>query len=175
MTPIVVYLNLSESRTFPREHAGWLRDAIHNWLVAFGPVEVVLDRPDRFPGSYVEVRYGPPLGWMSRRLNDRVASLNTARLLDAQLLGEVYGHVIWHDERYVRAPEGHPQPAHALVEAVTLATVHEYAHALGWTVLSGGRHYPKEKSYEWWVLTKGNHPKAAANLARYHTEKGEVT
>ena len=170
MTPIVVYLNLSESRTFPQQHAGWLRDAVYHWLKEFGPVEVTLDRPDRFPGSYVEVRYGPRLGWMSRRLPEPVASLNTARLLDAPLLGEVYGHVIWHDERYVRAPDG--APPHALVEAVTLATVHEYGHALR---AFDHTHLPREQSYEWWARGKKNHPIAAANLALYHTEKGEVT
>lgn len=164
---ITVYLNLSESRTFPQRHSGWLRDAVHHWLKEFGPCEVVLDRPDAWPGSYVEVRYGPTLEHMRRRMGQRIASLCTTRLLDGVFLGEWYSHVIWHDEEFVRLRPELGQPYHQLVEDITLATVHEFGHALGWAVLEDGRHWPKEQTPEWWALCKSNHSIAIANLSRY--------
>lgn len=175
MIPIPVFLNLGESRTFPREHTDWCRAAVSHYLEAFGPVNVVTVRPDAWPGSYVEVRYGPTLGHMRRRMGVKIASLCTTRLFDGGFFGEWYPHVIWHDEEFVKAPAGHPQPLHALIEAITLATVHEFAHALGWTVGPNGEHdSPPENSYEWWLLTKRNFSTAAANLAVYAREKTDA-
>ena len=161
---ILIYLNLWES-SFPRQWYDWLRDAIHNWLKEFGPVEIVLNRPNEWPGSYVEIRHGPSLEHMSRRMKQTIASLCTTRLFDAQFFGEWYPHVIWHDEQHVKRPDnGSP---HEWVERIVAATVHEFGHALGWTIGPDGVHRPEEQSKEWWMLTKGNFSKCAANLARY--------
>jgi hypothetical protein len=165
VTPIVVYLNLSES-DMPREWYDWARLAVEAWLVAFGPCEVVLDRPDEWPGSYVEVRYGPPLGWAALGFpsGTQIAAIYAGRALQPSL-DRWDQNVIWIDQRRVR-----PHPA-----VLTAQIVHEFGHCLGWAVREDGTHWPPEQTAEWWVLTKANHPIAAANLARYKRAVREET
>lgn len=153
---IPVYLNLWES-DMPREWYDWARAALLDWLVSFGPCEVVLTRPDEWPGSYVEVRYGPPLGWAALGFppGTVIAAMYAGRALQASL-DRWDQNVIWIDQRRVR-----PHPA-----ALRAQVVHEWGHLLGWS----HTHQPQELTRDWWVLTKANYPIVAANLARYRAD-----